>query len=483
MRRMHRHDSSRLADHTASAARGFTLVEVLVTTALLTIAMVATVEIFTVTSDATARTTANSDVIRKATAVREVITSELNRMAPGLLIIESPAPTLARAEAEGGKRFVRLNHHRLVFLTHGEIDAYQSFTDPTRGTPAAPAARQTATSSEALVYIGPGTPLNGTMAMPVDDPANPYSTSMTASQWVFQHRSILLMNEVRPGTDPAWTPTTMAQVNAAGGMLDGGNLRSELLDGSMDAIISDTAANGLRASTKTFISLIQQKALDATDLLSPTPSIAALWKPSFAPRNATLQNTTFLNYYTRSGSNFIPGLADFRIEWTDGSVDLVGPDGSPNTGDEGTRWFGLRPDPNYNVTVSDLQDIENDVPPTIPYIAKRRQDYTNDTRSDEAVVFGIAPGSQNMVEWSANGNSPGVNSAYRAIWRPETWNHRPKALRFTYRIYDEGNRLTQREEVDLDEDGDFDPDDGATDQFRGQLRRFGRTFSVVVPLP
>lgn len=479
--------------HRSLAPRGFTLIEILVTAALLIITMAAMIQIFNVTSDTTTRTTANSAVMARSAAVREALSDQVSKMSPGLLIIESPMPTSVRAETEDGFRMWRLRHDRLVFLTTGDVDEYQSFTDPTRADPNGAVAMdqkpRTATSSEALVYFGPGTPLTISTGpvrpARIDDDTDPAGAVLTASEWVFLHRAILLNLDIDPNADPAWNPTTMSQVTAAGGMLNGGPLRPEFQNGSMDVIVSDTVG-GYPATARAFASLILSKIPGPADLLGETPSIASLWQPSYAPRNANMQNVNLLNYYTRSGSNFVPGLADFRIEWTDGgSIDPLGPDGIPFTGDEDlrTRWFGLRPDPTFDIDDTTLNGIISGTGPELPYVAVRRQDFTTDTRNDAATAFGIAPGTQNRIEWSRNGNGSGTDSAYRAIWRLDTWQHRPKALRFTYRIFDDGNRLKQTTEIDLNENGDFDPDDGPNDQQRRLIMRWGRSFSVVVPVP
>lgn len=476
-----------------SPARAFTLVEVLVSAALVIIAMAAVVQIFNVSSDSAARTTANSDVTARAAGVREALTDQVSKIHPGLLIIESPTPTTVRQETQDGYRMWRQQHDRLVFLTHGDVDEYQSFTDPTRADPdnSVPVDQKprTASSSEALVYFGPGSPLTISTGpvrpMEVDDDGDPMSVTLTASEWVFLHRTILLMPDVDANADPVWNPIEMSDVVAPGGMFDSGPLPPELLNGTTDAIVSDPAATAYPASARTFAALILQKPLDATDLLGPTPSIAALWTPSFAPRNATMQNFGFLNYYTRGGANFVPGLADFRVEWTDGGRYVAGTDTNGNDV-YATRWFGLRPDPTFDVNSSVLADLTagGAAAPAIPYKAFRRSDYTLDTRADEAVAFGMSPGLQSKIEWSRNGSAGGADSAYRAIWRGDTWQYRPKALRFTYRIYDQGNRLKQTTEIDIDEDGDFDPDDGGgNDVTRRLVMRWGRTFSIVVAVP
>lgn len=463
--------------------RAFTLVEVLVTIVLLIVVMAAVIQIFTISSDAAARTSANSEVNAKAATVREGLTDQVGKISPGLLIIDSPTPTTGRRETQDGFQLVQSRQDRLVFLVTGDVDEFQSFTDPTRANPNGAFIDQeprTASCSEALVYFGPGIPLTiaePVAPIPLADDLDFNSVKLTTSEWVFLHRTIMLMTNRDASSDPAWVPTTMTQVTAAGGMLNGGPLRSEFINGSMDAIVGDAGSN-YPATARTFAALIMRKNLDASDLLSENPSIAALWQPSYAPRTATLQNPALLNYYSRGGASFVPGLADFRIEWTDGGpIDSV-------AGDLRTRWFGLRPDPTVNVSNAMLNSLAGGSPPVIPNYAVRRQDYSTDTRADAAVAFGIAAGSQNKIEWSRNGNLSGNDSAYRAIWRGDTWQYRPKALRFTYRIYDAGNRLKQTTEIDLDEDGDFDPDEAPpNDSQRRLMMRWGRTFSVVVPVP
>jgi prepilin-type N-terminal cleavage/methylation domain-containing protein len=451
--------------------RGFTLIELLVSMALLIVLMVSISEVFTISSDSATRIAADAEVLAASASFRETISDQVSKMTDGLLVIDCPAPTEPRAEIREGSRFLRLRHDRLVFMTHGDIGEYQSFTDPTRGDPTN-VDRQTAGSAEALVYFGPGIPLTR-RSMPaqnilsgLDDPV------LTASEWVFLHRSILLMLETNADTEPSWTPPDM---DVLATMLSGGSLDPGFLDGTMDAVISDTTR---RANAQTIAGIILRKPF--SDLLSATPSIAALWEPSLAPRSVTVANAASLDYYTRGGSNFIPRLADLRIEWTDGRrIDPLGPDGIAGSGDEDTRtrWFGLRPDPQFDVSNAVLNNIATT---QIPNVAVRRQDVASygggrfaDSTQEEVDAF------RDRIEWdTATGSAP--NTAYRAIWRGDTWQYRPKALRFTYRIYDGGNRLKQGVEVDLDEDGDPDPDGtGASRLFT----RFGRRFSVVVMLP
>ncbi len=452
--------------------RAFTLLEVMVSVGLLIIVMAAISQVFTISSDATARTTANSRVMAANAAVRQALTDQVSNMAAGgFLVIESPTPTRARSDIRKGERRFRLQHDRLVFLAIGDVDEYQSFTDPTRGTPTNPTL-QTARSSQALVYFGPGTPLTRKAVPPVPqylDQSVPRSRLLPAADWVFQQRSILLLLEKDINADMGWLPPTLDSL-AGGGMLNGGPIYPEFWRGGMDAIVSGV---NMKANTQTLSDYVLGLSLDGTDLLSAHPSIEALWEPSLAPHTATLSVPAANDYYTRSGFNFVPHLADFRIEWTDGrQIDPLGADGLPGTGDEDpqTRWFGLRPDPGFVVTDTVLNSLDTT---DIPYYADRRIDVVTNTTQAERDAYA-------RVEWSPTGGASDADAAYRAIWRADTWQYRPKALRFTYRIYDEGNRLEQSATVDLDEDGIFDPDDSNA---RRTMQRHGRRFSIVVPVP
>lgn len=456
-----------------TARRGFTLLEVMVSVALLIVVMAAISRVFTISSDATARTTANTRVTAANAAVRQALTDQVAKMVSrGILIIDCPKPTHSRCEIKKGERQFRLQHGSMVFLAAGDVGEYQSFTDPTRGRPDNPTLK-TAESSEAIVYFGPGTPLTRLEVPPLPqyvDGVNHLSQALPAADWIFQQRTILLLLEKSLAADPLFNPPRLDDLTTGAGMLNGGPLLPEFRDGSMDAIVSGP---DMQANARTIADYVLGLPLDGTDLLSAHPSIEALWKPSFAPSTATMNNTNNRDYYTRSGFNFVPHLADFRIEWTDGrQIDALGPDGLPGTGDEApeTRWFGLRPDPNFVVTKTVLDELATT---DIPYIARRRIDVVNDTTQEELDAYA-------RVEWASARNVPDPNAAYRAIWRADTWDSRPKALRFTYRIYDAGNRMAQDTTVDLDEDGIYDPDDS---EFRRTMRRYGRRFSIVVPVP
>jgi hypothetical protein len=221
----------------------------------------------------------------------------------------------------------------------------------------------------------------------------------------------------------------------------------------------------------------------------------ALWQPSWAPLTASLSDPVNApDYYARTGSTFLPRLADFRIEWTDGRrIDPDGEDNSQNTSDdqEGmlTRWFGLAPADTRLFPATPQPDPANPgAMNAVEYQARMRRiaDPNNPSNPDAANPDNRPDGTDAEtnafanVEWSPTGIGPDASAAYRAVWRADTWHYRPKALRFTYRIYDSGNRLQQKSTTDLNENGIPDPDTGAG---KAVVTRFGQEFSIVVPVP
>jgi hypothetical protein len=183
----------------------------------------------------------------------------------------------------------------------------------------------------------------------------------------------------------------------------------------------------------------------------------------------------------------MPRVADFRVEWTDGGVDLLGADLDPNTPDDGgTRWFGLRPDPT-DLSGAEVDNITSGAP--MRHIAVQRQDafiYIDPTLTPEAQADVQAAEQalndvyRDKVEWSPDGNAGTTTAAYRAIWRGDTWQYRPKALRISYRLYDDNDRLRQSGETDFNRDGEADSDGVLP---KRQVLRAGREFSVVVRVP
>lgn len=492
--RKRRYSACRLATMTGyrptrAQRRAFTLLEVSVSIGLLLIAMVTVAGILHMSSEAAGRTAAHARVLEASTALQHELGHKLNRIVPGLLIIESPPPTLARADVPEGPKYYRLRRDRLVFIaSYAGEGAFESFTDPTRGTPANPTLAPSS-SSDALMYIGPGIPVvgDGTPAgtrrdieYGSDDP------TLTASEWMFLHRAILFLQTDPPV--PGWVPPDMSIFTSVGGMLDGGDLSSSaallpLFDNRMDAVVPDPS--GIAPNGSALIGYITGRvALPgafAGLFHGANPPAAALWQPSLAPASVSYSDPANVDYFNRSGSNFSTKLADFTIEWTDGGrVDPLGPDNAPSTGDEDfrTRWFGLAPDindtpdlasPNSLRFQARLRGAANAVNPSNPNSANP------DNEPFATSAF------QNRIEWSQTGVTPDTDARYRAVWVGNDYElFRPKALRFTYRLFDANNRLSENTPIDLNDDGVPDPDAASTPYL---VRRWGLKFSIVVPLP
>ncbi len=450
----------------ALTARAFTIIELMVSMAVLAVTIIAVATIFNISSDAASRTESHAEVLEASAAFQQSISDDLAHLTGGLLIIESPPPTLVRTEVSGGEKIIRLRHDRLVFLaSRGSDGEFQSFTDPTYGDPANPT-RKPAGSPEAMIYYGPGIPVEGNgsgagLQKLFDDEA----VALAASDWVFSRRAILLM-----GAAPAvagWTPPDMADFDA--GLITSA---PDIFDARMDALVSTATEDATAAK-------VAQQLL-GIPVGAPTARLSDLWRPNLTPITLSLSDSTYADYYARSGFTFQPRLTDFRIEWTDGgSIDLLGPDGNPNTGDEnyGTRWFGLAP---YRDEVPDLTSINS-----VKYQARMR---SNPGAGNPSNPNPLNADNNNLARWSEiEWSTPGAADAqarYRAVWRSDVWQapYKPTALKFTYRIYDATRRLKQNATLDFNEDGLPDPDPNNAGK-PYVTTRFGQEFSIVVPLP
>ena len=472
-----------------SPRRALTVIELMVTVALVGIVLVSVSQIFRITSDAAKQVEANAEVVQRARDMNDRLENELGNLASdSLLVINCPTP-IAFTREFGGGPFVPLHRDSVVLLTRGNVGEYESFVDPTGPTTANPDPELgPARSSEAIVYLGPGTPLEDSPSgLPQPLPIDQATSQLTAREWMFLHRVILLIDEVNPDSAATWNPPTMDAAVTPGGPLNNtnGGLLGLFAQGQMDAIVSGAT---LRANVDTVSRIVLSRDL-ATDLLTDTPSIQPLWSPSWAPKSVTLDPDLShrRDYYRKAGATFMPRLADFRVEWTDGGVDLVGADGIPDSGDEGgTRWFGLRPE-RGSLSAGDVDNITSGV--AMRYEAVRRQDVDEtllvlpNGQPDlvaQAAERAIRPAYEE-IEWPTGGQ-PGASTtaAYRAIWRGDTWQSRPRALRFTYRLYDANERLRQATEVDFNRNGQPDPDGVLPSR---QVQRAGREFSVVVRVP
>jgi len=481
----------------------------MVSVALLVAVILMVAQIFDISTKAASRTNAQSEVFSQAAAFRERVTMDVSRMMPGLLVIDSPPPTPVRAEVPDGEVIFRLRQDRLVFVAGGAPGQYQSLTDPTRGetytgppltgtyslhpgnwTPSAAAA--------ALMYFGPAEPMDASgNPRPLDlvgDPRPP-----TASEWVFVNRALLIGSEPNAGAgyfgntvtpQPAWWPQYQQWRNTMGtdwtafynSLIAVGALTvpANYLNGSMDVLhpFPPVPPNAVPMSPAELIDRLNGK-LPTNSGGTPGLQIEDLWLPGRAPVTASLRDPTAYDYYKRNGANFMPRMADIRIEWTDGrSIDPPPPYTNSTPPDLRTRWFGLTCDVGNSPNPTNPAGLNS-----ISYTARRRVDqfgtnyYTAGAPASvanaydlETLTFG------NQIESAA---SSGATASYRAVWRKDNWQYRPKALRITYRLFDAANKLESDSTVDLDDDDLADPEGGTP----YVTSRYGQEFSLIIPVP
>lgn len=471
--------------------RGLTLIELLVTVGLVAIVIVSISQIFKITSDAAAVTEANASLIQKSRCINEELEREVRNMAADcFLAIVCPPPIRFDPEFNNGPS-VPLQVDTIAFIAHGDVGEYESGTDPTRPVAGNSALEDLgpATSAEAIIYFGPGDAMSKNAVGGIDT-LRLEQNRIVASDWPFVHRTILLLPELPENRAATWITRNMDSLFVSGGMFNSQTtLADQYANGQTDVVYS---SGTLRANSRTFAQLFMNKDWD-TDLATDFPSITSFWSRSLAPQTLSVNAlaTNMKNYYRRSGATFTFGLADFRVEWTDGRpVDPIGNDLVPNSGDENlnTRWFGIGPDPKEAVSQANLVDLTtiNDSGDAVgvPYYAWKRQNvylYPSLSPAERDAEQAVKDLFRDRIEWP-RGNNPGTQRAmYRAIWRADTWEYRPKALRFTYRLYDENNRIKNNTEVDFNRDGFPDPSIPGVPNW--QMARMGREFSVVIPVP
>jgi len=277
-------------------------------------------------------------------------------------------------------------------------------------------------------------------------------------------------------------------VPPASGMLFGGLFDPRYYKGEADLVFADPARH---SDAQTIIDEVRNHPY-------PFADFTALWQANLTPVSVSLLDAlNSADYYSRSGFTFLPRLADFHIEWTDGRrIDPLGPDGYPlgdprdsNDNDTRTRWFGLAPerdpatppDPNNPVGTIEtmnyqarMRAIASSAPknPSNPNPLNPDND-TAETAAFANIEYGYDPS-------GSVGVSPKQYAGYRAVWRTDNWQYRPKALRFTFRLYDAGNRIQSATTIDLDENGTADPNNVA---IKPLITRSGQEFSIVVAVP
>jgi type II secretory pathway pseudopilin PulG len=401
----------------------FTLIEALVSVALLLAIMLAVAQVFSMSSTASGRAIGQAETIEAAAVFEQAVRSQLARLKPSsLLIIESPPPLLAHPESDLGPAAFSIRHDRLVFIAAGAADEFQSATDREQPSSNYPGGRPF-TSSEAFIYFGPG------------DPDGQGLPNVPARDWLISQRVILL------GADAgAFRSFTGEAPLPAGGLPD-----------PFVPPPQGIYACGIDAVDGTAAQVVAQA---LTRLGSGLP-IRGYWDLTRCPTRLGIDPpgnpSDQLNYYRRAAFNLQNRIADLRIEWTDGSPVDPRPQPGPPLGDfatyqpidPATQWFGQRRDTSgargWTDPAPAFDNVSGDVVEHALWWAR--------FSAAGAPVPPALPVGPLGVEFYGTYASP-AEVRYRAIWTPVTWDARPKALRFTFRVYDAQDRLATEEAYD-----------------------------------
>jgi len=496
------------------SSRGFTLIEALVSTALIVVLFIAVGQAFSIASQANGRIVAHAELIETAAAFESAVRDKLSMLRPGLLIIMSPDPLGSggaylglRQDTPIGPAAVPLRHDRLVFIAQSEGPAFESVTDvnnpsatnvnndlaSTNGV----AGYETDTgrrftSSQALIYFGPSFPDGRKLAPSTVGgfPSAGLDGSLTGRDWILSQRVLLLgvpgvASLATPSFAPysAFLPSPLTPPYFGIYPLSGFNAGSPgtIYRGESDAV------------TETAEQLMERIEFQ----LGPFGggAIGGLTDCNFAPTEVTMDLTqdSFPSgpFYTgRNAFGFLPRVADLRIEWTDGSAVLPtnvytgagAPLGAYQAQLPLTQWYGQPRDtgggsPNWKPPGIPPPPPEGDVCPKQLWLSMFDGAQTRPESSNAA--FGIISNA-GQIEFQGPPAVPvnqGGPLAYAAIWKNSTWQFRPKALRFTFRVYDSQDRTSSEEIVNTTPW--FDPATLTPDP----VRRWGQEFSFVVPVP
>ncbi len=446
------------------AARAFTLLEALVATVLLISVMAAVSQVFTLSSLASGRTVAHATVLEAAATFEQAVRRRIATLQPdGLLILDCPQVLGLRGETGYADALLGFRHDRLVFVA-SRPNGFESVTD--RNLPSANnAANNTGAGrayvgSDAVVFFGPGFPDGRIIAPQIG--AGPVDAAVPAKDWMLCQRLVLL--GVPAGAFTSFTGEQPPAVYPLGQL-------------------ANSPAQGLYACG---IDAVQQTSGGPNGLIDDTltfwPDARGLWDLNLAPVqvNAVLPSAPDDNYayYGRAGFNHLPHIADLRIEWTDGSMadprDVNPPDGQPD--DPSMQWFGPPRDtaepPGWT---GPAVAPRGDVCPKWQWLAE-----FGGSAGEMAAFLTTQPDTSNYVRIETVGDSntaAGPQASYRMMWSGPggTWGLRPRALRFSFRVYDEHDRISNMENVDTDVPADGSPD--------VTLKRYGLEFSFVVAVP
>jgi len=444
--------------------RAFTLIEALVAIALMVAVMLAIARVFEMTSLASGRTIGQSETVEAAATFEQAVRTQIARIKSdspdSLLVIESPTPLTDQYETADGAPVFSMRHDRLVFIAqHNEPEGFRSLTDrsiPSNNPPIGPGAGQdrlTFSSPEALIYFGPG------------DPDGRGLLNAPAKDWLISQRIVLLGARRPAPATPRFTSFSGDVPPVQYPLFPGMSVYPALLRCGIDAV------------EETSDELVTRVALN------PINSSPGLWDLTVCPTSVTVSDPTDPAFYGRAAFNLVPRIADLRIEWTDGSAVDPRPAVGGGLQNPATQWFGQNRDTVGNRGFLRPRDPSG---PSGDVCSKREWLWQFDPVPPGPVLPESAPTAfgHPVVGTLGQIETEGVN-AYRAVWNRGTWAFRPKALRFTFRVYDSQNHLSETDTYNQTPWAAIptwlSPNDPRTRG--GRVRRYGLEYSFVVRLP
>lgn len=403
----------------------FTLAELMVSVAILLVAMLAVGYIFSGVSKTSSLTMANIELNDALAVIQQTMQADLQTLAPVVFLIHSPEPENRSARDFTGEPLLTQNRSdAFTCVSSGPPRLFQSYWNPAVYSP------------DAILFYGHGMELyNKTLR----DSPNLFDR-------VYCRRAVLLVPNLFPAKDPSWghgmgrtDPNYLPPMSYGTTLWDSANafnfLNTNIQWSRVDVIQQHTATD---------------LAIRMRDLVKNGEPYRALIARNLAPA----EPPTDPNYVSERGLhcfNLLHHVGDVIVEWTDGS--MANPLAAANHPDRlRLQWFGRGRDVDGNGLIRTAIQLEGstDVVSYTAWIAQQPGK--------------VRPFAENALAPTTDGTPPekGASSplgVYMAAWTEQSWAYRPKAIRMTVRLYDVNKR------------------------FRDDNDRLGKEFSFVLRVP